>query len=160
MTQDIFIKFRGIAGESQDPIHKDEIEVLNWSWSVSQTSNMHSGRGGGAGKSTVNDLCFEHYIDKASPNLLQYCLAGKPIPEATLTMRKAGGSPLEYIKITLREIIITRVQPTGIYNMHGPREDIKLSFARFNMDYVLQNAQGRSVGTVSTGYDIKRNVLI
>ncbi|WP_147197904.1 type VI secretion system tube protein Hcp [Pantoea sp. CCBC3-3-1] len=160
MTQDIFIKFKGIAGESQDPVHKDEIEVLNWNWSLSQTSNMHSGSGGGSGKCTVKDLCFEHYIDKASPNLLQYCLVGKPISEAILTMRKAGGAPLEYIRITLQEIIITQVQPTGVYNMYGPREDVKLSFARVKVDYVLQNALGKSAGTVSTGYDIKRNLLI
>lgn len=160
MAQDIFIKFNGIDGESQDLTHKGEIEVLNWSWSVSQTSNMHTGSGGGAGKSTVHDLNFEHYIDKSSPNLLQYCLTGKHIPEAVLTVRKAGGSPLDYLKITLQELIITRVKPVGYYRMRSPRENIALSFSRVKFDYITQGAQGNSMGTVSIGYDIKANVAI
>lgn len=94
MAQDIFIKFYGIDGESLDLMHKKEIEILSWRWAVGQTSNMHSGSGGGAGKSTVHDLQFEHYIDKSSPYLLQSCLTGKHIPEAVLTVRKAGGGTI------------------------------------------------------------------
>lgn len=160
MTQDIFIKFHGIDGESHDVTHKGEIDVINWRWSAGQTSNMHSGSGGGAGKSTVHDLHFEHYVDKSSPNLLQYCLTGKHIAEAVLTVRKAGGSPLDYLKITLQELIITQVKPVGYYRMRSPREKIALSFTRVKMDYIQQNAQGKSMGTVSMGYDVKANAEI
>lgn len=110
MAQDIFIKFKGLEGESQDFSHKGEIEVIRWKWAVSQPANMHSGSGGGAGKSTVGDLHFDHRLDKASPNLLQYCLTGKHIPEVVLTVRKAGGSPLEYLRVTLEEVIIASNQ--------------------------------------------------
>ncbi len=55
MAQDVFIKIDGIAGESQDSTHPDEIEVLGWSWNVAQQSSMHSGSGGGAAKATVSD---------------------------------------------------------------------------------------------------------
>lgn len=160
MAQDIFIKFDGIEGESQDSTHKGEIEVLNWNWSVGQTSNMHSGSGGGAGKCTVEDVHFEHYIDKSSPNLLQYCLTGKHIPEAVLTVRKAGGSPLEYLRLTLQEIIITAVYPVYYNTMRAPREAVSLAFSRVKMDYVLQNAEGSTAGTVSMGYDIKATAVI
>lgn len=30
MAQDIFLKLTGLAGESQDASHKDEIEVMSW----------------------------------------------------------------------------------------------------------------------------------
>lgn len=63
MAQDIFLKLPGIEGESTDRSHSNEIEVLTWTWSVSQQSNMHMGSGGGAGKCTVDDLTFEHYIE-------------------------------------------------------------------------------------------------
>lgn len=160
MAQDIFIKFNGIEGESQHPTHKGRIEVLNWNWSVSQTSNMHSGRGGGAGKCTVDDLHFEHYVDRSSPGLLQYCLTGKHIPEAILTVRKAGGSPLEYLRITLQKILVTRVHPVYYNTMRVPREAVSLTFSRVMMDYILQNAEGNTAGTVSSGYDIKANTVI
>ena len=34
MAVDIFLKLDGIKGESQDHKHKDEIDVLAWSWGV------------------------------------------------------------------------------------------------------------------------------
>jgi type VI secretion system secreted protein Hcp len=34
MAQDIFIKIKGIDGESQDASHPDEIEVIGWRWKV------------------------------------------------------------------------------------------------------------------------------
>lgn len=157
MAQDIFIRFHGINGESQDLKHKEEIDVLSWRWAVGQKSNMHSGSGGGAGKSTVYDLHFEHYIDKSSPSLLQYCLARKHIPEAVLTVRKAGGSPLDFLQITLQELIITQVHPLGYYRMRSPREKIAVSFSRVKVDYIPQNEQGKRTGIISMGYDIKAN---
>ncbi|MBE0629011.1 MAG: type VI secretion system tube protein Hcp, partial [Burkholderia vietnamiensis] len=101
MAQDIFLKIDGVNGESLDDKHKDEIEVLNWDWEIFQESSMHAGSGGGAGKATVKDLTFEHNIDRASPNLMKYALTGKHIDQATLVMRKAGGNPLEYLKVTM-----------------------------------------------------------
>ena len=113
LFQDIFLKINGIDGESQDSSHKNEIEVLVWDWNIEQQSNMHAGSGGGAGKATVSDLSFEHYVDRASPNLMKYCLTGKHIDQATLVVRKAGGNPLEYLKLTMSDVIVTRVAPRG-----------------------------------------------
>src|ERR1700737_604743 len=98
MAQDIFLKINGIDGESPDSSHKNEIEVKSWSWRISQQSNMHAGSGGGAGKATVEDLEFEHNIDRSSPNLMKYCLTGKHIDQAVLVVRKAGGNPLEHLE--------------------------------------------------------------
>ena len=46
MAVDIFIKIGDIKGESMDKAHKDEIDVLNWSWGMAQSGNMHVGGGG------------------------------------------------------------------------------------------------------------------
>lgn len=73
MAQDIFIKFYGIDGESLDLIHKKEIEVLSWRWAVGQTSNMHSGSGGGAGKSIVHDLQLSTIL--INPVQISYSIA-------------------------------------------------------------------------------------
>ncbi len=54
----------------------------------------------------VEDLTFEHYVDRATPNLIQYCLTGKHIGSAVLVMRKAGGKPLEFLKITMEDVLI------------------------------------------------------
>lgn len=108
MSQDIFIKIKGIEGESLDAAHQGEIEVLYWRWAVSQPANMHAGSGGGAGKSRVEDLIFDHRFDKASTSLLQYCLSGKHIPEAILTVRKAGGRRWSFCASRCRKLSSAR----------------------------------------------------
>ena len=157
MAQDIFLKIDGIEGESQDAAHKNEIEVQSWHWKVSQDSTMHGGSGGGAGKATVADLTFTHTVDKSSPNLMKYCLTGKHIAEAKLTVRKAGGNPLEYLKITMNDVIVTQVQPSGGSDGNSVQELISLAFSKVKQEYAVQNAQGGSAGAITAGYDIKGN---
>jgi len=157
MAQDMFIKIQGIQGESADARHVGEIEVLEWEWYVSQQSSMHVGSGGGAGKCAVHDLTFEHYVDRASPNLMKYCLTGKSIDSALLVVRKAGGTPLEFLRLSMEEVLITAVNVATNNNMRSPREAVSLSFARVRQEYVIQNPQGGSAGAVSMGYDIKTN---
>ncbi|MEJ5062205.1 Hcp family type VI secretion system effector [Erwinia sp. MYb375] len=159
MSQDMFIKIDGIDGESPDAIHKNEIQVLKWRWDVSQHSNMHSGSGGGSGKATVSDFCFEHYTDKASPNLLNYCLTGKHIKNIQFVIRKAGGNPLEYLLIKFTDVIITLVDMAGsVEDESRPRETVKFSFSKMTQDYIMQNAEGQKSGVISATYDVKANL--
>mgnify|MGYP003582556492 FL=1 len=158
MSQDIFLKINGIEGESQDGSHKNEIEVLSYNWNMFQEASMHAGSGGGSGKATVEDLEFDHYVDRASPNLMKYCLTGKHVSEAMLTVRKAGGSPLEYLKLTMSDVIITGVRPSGTTSDDvRVKERIRMSFAKVKQEYNVQNAQGGSGGAVTASYDIKAN---
>jgi type VI secretion system secreted protein Hcp len=160
MAIDIFIRIEGIKGESQDATHKDEIEVLKWAWDVAQESSMHSGSGGGSGKATVRDLKFSHYLDCASPNLMKFALMGKHIQQAILVARKAGGFPHEYLKITMKDVIITRVKTVSYSDPSIAIETASLSFAEFRKEYFIQNEQGGRGGTITAGYDIKRNVEV
>jgi type VI secretion system secreted protein Hcp len=152
---DIFIKIDGIDGESQDATHVDEIEALSWHWNVEQQSSMHSGSGGGAAKATVSDLHFTHTIDRASPNLASYCFQGKHIPKVLLTMRKAGGVPLEYLRITMYDVIVSYVGSGAGGGL--ALEHVALSFARMKKEYVVQSAMGGSRGTVTALIDVKQN---
>lgn len=155
MAQDIFLKIDGITGESQDEMHAGEIDVLEWSWDISQQSSMLSGSGGGAAKATVGDLGFTHQLDRASPNLASYCFTGKHIPKAVLTMRKAGGIPHEYYRITLSDVVITFVGPVA--NAAGCHEHVRLSFALMKNEYIVQNPIGGTGGTVTSLIDVKAN---
>ena len=68
MATDIFAKIGDIKGESIDAKHKDEVEVLSWSWGVAQSGSV-TGPGGGTGKASFADFSFTHRIDTASPLL-------------------------------------------------------------------------------------------
>ena len=90
MASDIFAKIGTIQGESTDVKHKNEIDVLAWSWGVTQSGSMSYGGGVGSGKATFKDLNFTHHVDKATPLLLKACATGTHVPDATITVRKAG----------------------------------------------------------------------
>lgn len=155
MSQDIFLQLDGIAGESQDALHMHKIDVTSWHWKIYQDSHMLAGIGGGAPKATVQDLVIVHQIDRSSPNLMTFCLYGKRIKNAVLTMRKSGGTPLDFYIITMDDVIITMVEPSG--SAGGYYEQVSLSFAKIKQEYVLQNSAGGSAGMVTGAFDIRHN---
>ncbi|MFP5481708.1 MAG: Hcp family type VI secretion system effector, partial [Gammaproteobacteria bacterium] len=113
MSVDMFLKIKGVDGESVDSVHAKEIDIAAWSWGMSQSGTTHVGRGGGAGKVSVQDISFTKYIDKATPNLIKACCNGKHFDEAILTVRKAGEKPLEYVVLTMKDVIISNVSQGG-----------------------------------------------
>src|SRR5688572_10289706 len=113
MAVDMFLKITDVKGESRDHKHNEEIDVLAWSWGMSQSGTTHQGGGGGAGKVNVQDISVTKYVDKGSTTLLSGCCTGKHFKEALLTVRKAGDKPLEYIKIKMTDVLITAVSTGG-----------------------------------------------
>jgi type VI secretion system secreted protein Hcp len=156
MALDIFIKIGELKGESVDDKHKDEVQVLAWSWGMSQSGTTHSGSGAGAGKVAVQDLSFTHYIDKASPNLMLACADGKHFSEALLTVRKAGAKPLEFLKITMTDLIVASVTTGGSSGEDRLTENVSLNFAQFKVEYTPQKTDGSGDAPVIAGWDIAR----
>ena len=60
------------------------IEVLSWSWGVSQTGSGRAGAGGGAGRAQFKDLTVTKKLDAASPQLFVDTASGRHIARATL----------------------------------------------------------------------------
>jgi type VI secretion system secreted protein Hcp len=160
MAIDMFIKIGDIKGESGDDAHKDEIDVLSWSWGMTQSGSTHSGGGGGAGKVSVQDISITKYIDKSSVNLMTACSNGKHYPKAVLTVRKAGENPVEYVKITMEPVLITSVSTGGSGGEDRLTENVTLNFAKVKTEYTPQKEDGSPDSTVSYGYDIKANKII
>jgi type VI secretion system secreted protein Hcp len=157
MAVDQFIKINGIEGESKDDKHKNEIDVLAWSWGASQSGSMHGGGGGGSGKVSVQDLSFVKYIDKATPPLFLHCCNGKHIPDATLVVRKAGENPLEYLKIKMTDVIVTSVSTGGSGGEDRLTENVTLNFAKVEASYTEQTKKGGGSGEAKVGWDMEGN---
>src|SRR5579871_5700632 len=114
MAVDMFMKIATIDGEAKDKTHKKDIDVLAWSWGMSNSGSAHMGGGAGSGKVNVQDISVTKWTDKATVNLQLACATGKHIDSAILTVRKAGGKgPIEYIKITMTEVMITSISGGG-----------------------------------------------
>src|SRR2546421_4666432 len=157
MAVDMFIKIGDLKGESRDNKHKDEIDILAWSWGMSNSGSAHTGGGAGAGKVNVEDLSFTKYLDKSSPDLMLACCNGKHYTDAQLIVRKAGEKPLEYVKITLTEVMITAVTTGGSGGEDRLTENVTLNFAQVKVDYVEQTPTGGTGDKPSMSWNIAEN---
>src|SRR5690348_15518010 len=139
---DYFLKIDGIKGESKDDKHKDEIDILSWSFGAQQEGVSHMGGGGGAGKAHFQDIHITKHYDKSSPSLFLHCANGKHISKALLTARKAGGTQMEYLKIQMDDVIISGIQTGG--SAHDgtavPTDQISLNFSKIHIEYSEQKA--------------------
>lgn len=160
MAVDMFMKLEGINGESVDHAHGEEIDVLAWSWGMSQSGSMHIGGGGGAGKVNVQDLSFTKYVDRSSPTLMLNCCTGKHIASALLTVRKAGENPVEYIKIEMTDVLIASISTGGSGGEDRLTENVTLNFAKVKNTYTPQDKAGAAGAEVEAGFDIEANVKL
>jgi type VI secretion system secreted protein Hcp len=154
MAADTFAKLGDIKGESLDDKHKDEIEVLSFSWGVTNSGSMGYGSGGGEGKATFHDLSFTHKVDKASPVLMQACATGVHLKDGTITVRKAGKGQQEFLVIKMNDIIITGVTH-GSAGSDGASENVSIAFAKVAVEYKPQKADGSLDAGIHFKYDLK-----
>lgn len=115
---DVFLKLDGIAGESMDDRHKNEVDVIALSHELgngAQAANapakpLAAGRpslapAAPAGR-LVGPITIIKYVDAASPLLMARLTTGEKIATAVLTMRKAGGKPIEFMKANLQGVSV------------------------------------------------------
>jgi type VI secretion system secreted protein Hcp len=157
MAADIFAKIGVIKGESLDSKHKDEVEVLSWSWGVTQTGSIAQGGGGGQGKASFHDFNFMHHVDKATPLLLKACATGEHIKDATITVRKAGKGPQEFLVIKMSDVIITSVAQSGAGDGAAAAESVALQCANVDLEYRPQKPDGSLDVGLHFKYDIVGN---
>src|SRR6185295_7203541 len=125
-----------------DDKHKDEIEVLSFSWGVTSVT-APCGPGGAGGKPSFKELVITHKIDKASPLLLNACATGQHMKEATITHRKAGKGQQEFLIIKMNDVIITGVtHGGGGEGGQTSAETVNLTFAKVDLEYRPQKADG------------------
>lgn len=158
MAFDAFLKLGDIKGESVADGHAGEVDVLSFSWGVTQTGTTHRGTGGGAGKCSVQDMAFTKYVDSSSPTIFLNCCVGKHFPEATLTVRKAGEKPLDYLVIKLTDLIITSVQIGGSTGGDEVTESFTVNFGGFEYMVQPQGKKGeKKGGAITTKFNIAEN---
>jgi type VI secretion system secreted protein Hcp len=148
---DMFLSVKGashgaINGESVDGKHKGEIDVLSWSWGIQGKPSL--GGGTASGKATVREMKIVKKVDKASTALMGAVRTNELIKEAVLTLRKAGKSPLEYLKITMEQgrvvsLDIEAGDPSGGFDVI---ERITLSFNKITVEYTPQGGDGLPQG--------------
>jgi type VI secretion system secreted protein Hcp len=156
VASDIFAKIGDIKGESLDDKHKGQIEVLSWSWGLTNAgaSPPGGGGGGGTGKATFHELSFTHKIDRASPVLMKGCATGQHIKEALLSgVRRSGKAQQDFLIIKMSDVLITAVMDGE--SVEGGLEHVTLAFAKIDLEYRPQKADGSLDAGIHFKYDLK-----
>jgi type VI secretion system secreted protein Hcp len=151
---DMFLKVKGakhgdINGEAQDQKHKNEIEVLAWSWGMQGKAAL--GGGIATGKATMRELRITKRVDKASTALMSALRTNEIIKEATLTLRKIGKTPLEYFKIKIEEgrVVALDLEAGDVSGSPALVERVSLSFNKISVEYTPQGADGMPQGSTT-----------
>ncbi len=157
MAVDYFLKFDGIKGESVDAKHKDEIDVESWSWGETHPGAPSSGSGAGAGKVSMHDFQFVMGLNRASIGLMKACATGQHIKTATLSSRKAGKGQQEYLTFKFHDVLISSFHTGGSEDMDVPTDSVSFNFAKLEVEYKRQKADGTLASGLEFRYDLKAN---
>jgi len=148
---DMFLSVKGavhgqINGEAQDDKHKNEIEVLSWSWGMQGKPSLAGGVA--SGKATIRELRIVKKVDKASTAMMSALRTNEVIKEAVLTLRKTGKTPLEYLKITINQgrIVSLEIEAGDTGGGSTLVERVSFSFNKIEVEYTPQGGDGQPLG--------------
>lgn len=160
MAYDMFLKVGEILGEAQDakyPGTDGWIDVLAWSWGASNSGSTHVLSGSGTGKANFQDISTTKYVDKSSTDLLKSTANGKHHAEAQLIVRKAGEKPVDYLTITMNDVLITSYSTGGSGGEDRLTENVTLNFGSVKVKYTEQMTDGSTGDQPEMGWDIAAN---
>ncbi|MFT4825709.1 MAG: type VI secretion system secreted protein Hcp [Cryomorphaceae bacterium] len=136
---DMFLDIEGVPGETQDGDHLGEIDVLAWSWGASSTGNI----------TCVQDVSITKHVDLASPELLMGQVENRAYNTATLTVRKAGATPLEFVVIKFNNVYVSSYFTGASGGEDRLTEKVTLNFQSAEYIYTSQDATGVADGVKS-----------
>ena len=177
---DYFLKIDGIDGESTDDKHRGEIDIESFSWGETNSGSAAHGSGGGAGKASMQDFHFVMHFNKASPKIFLATATGEHFQKAVLSVRRGGKAQADFLKWTLTDCLVSSYQ-TGANSVAVPEsvggtdepspevsavrnsaagapvDEFSLDFAKIEVSYQVQNADGSPGTPVTAGWDLASN---
>lgn len=182
--EDYFLKIDGIEGESTQKGHEQEIEIAGWAWEARNAGSFAGNMGGGSGKVVMRDFKFYVQANKATPKLFLACCTGDHIKSATLTCRKAGKTPQEYLKWKFTDLLISSYTIGGGITERGvvsrrqssagdpgsdvesgdifimPTDQITFNFTKVEISYAPQKADGSLDAAMPAGFNLKTGTKV
>lgn len=115
-----YLKIGDIKGESTDDRHKEEIDILSWSWGTSQAA-ARSRPVSGPGTLTITKA-----VDKSSPKLMEAATKGRKIEQMTLTLPPRPGERAR--TVTLEGVVVSSVERST--SEQRPTETISFNYEK------------------------------
>ena len=160
MALDAHLKIKGIDGESTQKGYEKQLQILSYSFDVSNSGSMAIGGGGGSGKSNFGDFHFTQYMGTSSPLLFQHCATGEHIAEATLTVRKAGQKEQQvFLVVKFSDFLVSHYSVGGTSDANDlPIDNIAFNYSKIEWEYKAQDEKGKTGGPKKAAYDVKKAI--
>jgi type VI secretion system secreted protein Hcp len=133
------------------------IDVLSFSWGVSQTSTYGAGASGKeakAGRADFSHLNIMKVLDKTTPLLTAHCWSGDILKKVYILYDKpVGNKQDDYFRIYLKDALITSVQLSG--SNENPTESITFAFQAVEIGYKPEKDDGTLDAASPKGYDLE-----
>ena len=128
-----------IKGESRAKGHEDEIVVTGWQWGMSSSSALGSTQA--TGRRSYTALTITKQVDLATTGILKAAATNYEVKEAKLTLRRAGGDQVDFLKVTLKSARIVSVDHSGRTD-GGMVETVGIAFTKVEVEYAAQQTTG------------------
>ena len=154
---EVHLNLGSVQGESSSKAHPNEIEVISFSWGLSNSA-IRSAQGGTTkgGKVSINEITVVKHTDKSTPLLVNAVASCQTFPTATISLSKSTGGkkPEDYFVIKMNSAYISSLQLSSPAAAALGTETISLNFQKITMDYKMQNTMGILVSASSATCDL------
>lgn len=133
-ASDIFAKIGDIKGESLDDKHKDQIEVLSWSWGVTGPQRKTP--------ACPHEFVITKFLDASSPPLIGAAAQGTVFPLASVTVRKSGSQSEDYLTFTFTDVVISEIDSKAVVTLDRVNEEISINYRSATIGYKKQKDDG------------------
>ncbi|HZN33296.1 MAG TPA: type VI secretion system tube protein TssD [Pirellulaceae bacterium] len=142
-----FIKIPGVDGESEAQGHKNEIQVLSYSWVVEPPAPASAPK--------VSEIVVTKLVDSASPVLFMKAATGEHLPNVVLDFEKStGGKQQAYLRYELENAFITSYQLGGSAES-VPLESISFQFEKIKVVYKEGKAERGKPGSSPQAFVVR-----
>jgi type VI secretion system secreted protein Hcp len=156
----IFIKFDGVDGESQQAGFEKWIEINDWNLSAMGAQSSGYGGGSGGGKPTYNPITITTVAGKHSPKLYEMFNRGKHFPTVQVVALKQTGdeSAKKYYTCDLKSVFISSMSFMTYTDAGSGSESISITFEEVKQEFFTQDDKGLLTSVGSMTYNNKTNV--
>ena len=89
---------------------------------------------------------------------MRACCNGEHFGEAVLIVRKAGKDPIDYMKVTMTQVLVTSVSTGGSGGEDRMTENVSLNFAKMEVGYTPQKEDGSADAEITMNWNIEKNI--
>jgi type VI secretion system secreted protein Hcp len=161
-NEEFFLKIPGINGESQAQAYPGWIQIDSFTESFvnSTASRGGAGAGGARERTSCQDLHLSKMLDKTSAELAMAVATGHTYsPVLLAAVRTSGDRPVEFLRFTLSNVIISSVAFAGDTGTSARIETLVLRPTRVEVQYTPQNADGSVGATITATVDCASTFL-